>query len=566
MSQTPNLEEIWQVEVAGQIYEAPLRELPDWIEEGSLQPEDMVRKGSRRWAKARNVPTLIPFFNAREKGERLPIFLTSSDASVNRPTEIPEQPAEIPIESRSMIVEARPPSADPRPIVSDAVRKVMARPGHCSRHPHSISQYSCSGCFDEFCRLCPNSYGGNVKICPSCGSLCRSLAEPSTTSRSEPDATLISDQPFGLNDLVRAIAFPWKFRSSLILGGAMFAGFTLGQSASAMGGFLFVGASLMCAMLANMLTFGTLINTISNFTQGRLKNDFLPAFDDFSYWDDVVHPFILSIGAYLSAFGPFIITAAAGIYLIAGAITEQQKKFEEELVRVPGTPHYAPDRTMEQSKDVQDLLWKVREHNERQMKAARERALNETEGAEYGSAAPSAGDEVTGTQDTQIPNTDRQLAGQRYSYDNPAETIGDPKGVSDPASILMNIIRLAAPLVVIAGLALIWGLIYFPAACAVAGYSRSFLSTINPLVGLDTIRRMGMVYVKLIAMCALLAIAGAIAGLILQLVFLPFNLPWIGNVPAIVVGGFISFYIWAIFCCILGYALVKSSARLGLTS
>src|SRR5262249_17830075 len=41
-----------------------------------------------------------------------------------------------------------------------------------------------------------------------------------------------------------------------------------------------------------------------------------------------------------------------------------------------------------------------------------------------------------------------------------------------------------------------WALIYYPMALAVAGYSEQFSSVINPMVGLDTIRRMGSVYVK----------------------------------------------------------------------
>ena len=37
-------QETWQVEVGGQIGEAAFNELPDWIAEGSLLPDDKVRK------------------------------------------------------------------------------------------------------------------------------------------------------------------------------------------------------------------------------------------------------------------------------------------------------------------------------------------------------------------------------------------------------------------------------------------------------------------------------------------------------------------------------------------
>ena len=89
--------EIWQVEVGGTIYEAALAELPEWIGEGSLQPADKVRKGNLRWIEARKVPALLPFFNARERGEPMPVVQTITDASaatVSRAEELkrPENP------------------------------------------------------------------------------------------------------------------------------------------------------------------------------------------------------------------------------------------------------------------------------------------------------------------------------------------------------------------------------------------------------------------------------------------------------------------------------------------
>ncbi|HEV8591170.1 MAG TPA: hypothetical protein VGQ55_03635, partial [Pyrinomonadaceae bacterium] len=68
--QDPN--EVWQVEVRGQIYEAPFGELGSWIEEGSLQPLDKVRKGQLRWIEANRVPTLIPLFEAKQYGLPIP--------------------------------------------------------------------------------------------------------------------------------------------------------------------------------------------------------------------------------------------------------------------------------------------------------------------------------------------------------------------------------------------------------------------------------------------------------------------------------------------------------------
>ena len=85
---TQNLNEIWQVEVGGQVYEAPFAELGDWIGEGSLHPTDKVRKGNLRWIEARRVPLLVPFFNAKEKGLPMPLFVSA----VETPAETAAEP------------------------------------------------------------------------------------------------------------------------------------------------------------------------------------------------------------------------------------------------------------------------------------------------------------------------------------------------------------------------------------------------------------------------------------------------------------------------------------------
>ena len=75
----PESTEIWQVEVNGTVYDAAFGELPEWIDGGSLLPGDKVRKGNLRWIEARRVPSLLPFFNAKEKGEAMPVVVTVSE-------------------------------------------------------------------------------------------------------------------------------------------------------------------------------------------------------------------------------------------------------------------------------------------------------------------------------------------------------------------------------------------------------------------------------------------------------------------------------------------------------
>jgi hypothetical protein len=76
-----NLDEIWQVEVNNQTYEANVQELGLWIAEGALLPSDRVRRGNLRWLEARKVPVLHQFFNAAERGLPLPVLQNVTDAA-----------------------------------------------------------------------------------------------------------------------------------------------------------------------------------------------------------------------------------------------------------------------------------------------------------------------------------------------------------------------------------------------------------------------------------------------------------------------------------------------------
>ena len=209
-----------------------------------------------------------------------------------------------------------------------------------------------------------------------------------------------------------------------------------------------------------------LANTVDNFTQGRLDADFMPSLEDFSAWDDVIHPFFLSIGVYITSFGPFILTAIVGAYLIMSAAGEQMQKYNEELSRVPGTAYYQPDRTVEQSQQVRELLEQVKAQNARRL--ARQQRL--TEAAEGVMTSPAAAENVPAGVDLAQEDFEARL-----------QEVGAARGESDSASAAeiptagsaamgSDILRLAAPLVVIGGSPLV-GLFYFTAACAVAGYT-----------------------------------------------------------------------------------------------
>lgn len=127
---------------------------------------------------------------------------------------------------------------------------------------------------------------------------------------------------------------------------------------------------------------------------------------------------------------------------------------------------------------------------------------------------------------------------------------------SDPVTLLVDLlpyIPARTPIGVLFLLCLGWGLFYYPMALTVAGYTQSFSSVVNPLVGLDTIRRMGTTYFKAFAMVIVVQFIGLAGGAI------PFAGPFIG-------GNFITaiftFYFNLAIACILGRSLFKCADRL----
>ncbi|MBC7930389.1 MAG: hypothetical protein H7Z38_07440, partial [Rubrivivax sp.] len=59
--------EIWQVMTQGEVYQADLLTLKQWVGEGIIQPTDKVRKGNLKWIEAQRAPTLRRIFTGEEQ-------------------------------------------------------------------------------------------------------------------------------------------------------------------------------------------------------------------------------------------------------------------------------------------------------------------------------------------------------------------------------------------------------------------------------------------------------------------------------------------------------------------
>jgi hypothetical protein len=555
---TVNPQEIWQVEVGGQVYEAQFAELGDWIGEGSLQPHDKVRKGNLRWIEARRVPGLVPFFNAKEQGIPLPVVVNTTDAGA------PDRTMEQKVSSENF----QPVQPTPLP-VADPIEHSIAvppeqhgtnhAPDFCAVHTDVPSVFLCDGCGSGFCKVCPNAYGGSVRLCPLCGALCRLTKEVAQKRTETQKRVAAIDKGFGAADFYRALAHPFNFKASLVFGAVMFAFFSLGQSVAALGGIYMMVSAIFCILLANMLTFGVLANTIDKFAHGDLEANFMPSFEDFELWDDVIHPFFLSIGAYVSAFGPFAVVLVIGFYIVTSSVNSQMNSFQQSVEKIPGTHYYDTQRTIEQSEAVKQALGNVASKHNQQIEDYDKAARG---GQPIARAEESVSDRETREQEELWASAQESRKQQLESVLGKAP---DTRAKESEA-MLQSFLGLAAPLVVIGAIFFLWGVFYFPVACAIAGYTRSFTATVNPLVGLDTIKRLGGTYVQILLMELVLAIASGIFGAIVSSLLSPFDLPGMGNLPAKFVGALFAFYLWIVFSSVLGYALFKKSEKLAIVA
>ncbi len=482
-----NVQEIWQVDVNGEIYETNLAGLGDWIAEGSLQPQDKVRRGNLRWLEAGKIPFLNGFFNAKDLGIAPPVFSTT-DAQ-KTPEDLPDQNQEL--------------TASP-----------------------DISQSN----FDE-----PKN--GAVVAIPRKKVKSARVSAPVQNAR-----VFAADEKFGFSDFAKALVYPFKFKASLIFGAIFFTVFTLGQSVWVFGGVMLVSA-VFCAMLANTLTFGILANTVENFAQGKIDADFMPRFDDFSAWDDVIHPFLLSIGVYIVSFGVLFALLVGATWQAVNSlaqIDEGKQKIVSTVLPVP------PNDTSltKQSAQVRQLTEQFKKDNNfKNGNMPDENAFVQSQ--------------INGLDEAPV------LENLQNRLKQSEQPLPEPEN-NNLSEMPGNVMRLSLGFAIPIFLAFLWGFFYFPAACLVAGYTRSFTAIFNPLIAFDTIKRLGLDYAKILGMCLFLGVFAALINIFLGKLFAPLNLPQLGNMAVKTVDGFLYFYIAIVFSVVLGFVVYKNSKSLNL--
>jgi hypothetical protein len=377
----------------------------------------------------------------------------------------------------------------------------IPRASVCQNHPDVEPDYVCRMCGGMFCNACTKFVREKVPMCPSCGDLCHEYRV-----LAEKTARIeFQSSGFGMEDFVRAIRYPLQHKTALVTGALIYA-------------FLLL-AGFRGSLIAWMVMFGCISHVISQVAWGRLNRSFMPDFSAFSLWDDLVVPIFLGIGIMIVSWGPVI---ALVLVLIFGVVSGKVG-----APPLPGAPHAAESS----APDIKVLM----DPNADPAKLAAE---------------------------------NEKLQGLRPGAQIAREADASKDEANDPAGFARYMLPYLAASIPIALLFLVligWALFYYPMALTVAGYTQSLGSVLNPLVGLDTIRRMGVTYFKGFGMVVVVQVVALIVSVIVSMITSPFTLPFIGNLPGNFISATFSFYFNLVIACILGLSLFKCADRLGIS-
>ncbi|HEV7397766.1 MAG TPA: B-box zinc finger protein [Pyrinomonadaceae bacterium] len=373
----------------------------------------------------------------------------------------------------------------------------------CHNHPEAYPKFICRVCATPFCEECPR-YVGTTKIavCPLCGDMCKPFEEVHNRIQ----RMNFQDAGFGISDFGRALAYPLNHKIALVFGAAVY-------------GFLQL-AGVRGRVIAFVIMFGCISHVISQVAWGRLNRSFLPDFSAFSLWDDLAVPIGLGIGITVVTWGPALTLILAIFFGVIAPKVKAAADLESAKPKAAGLT----------SEDLG--------------------ALTNPE------ADPK-----------KLEEANAKLTGGRPDVIIAKEAKASQEKLNDPAGDIKALAKYAALPVILVILFLgtvAWGIFYGPMALCVAGYTEHFGSVINPLVGLDTIKRMGGTYFKAFGMVLLLQIVGMIISIIVAIITAPFALPFVGNLPANFIDGAITFYFNLVIACVLGLSLHKCADRLGI--
>jgi hypothetical protein len=395
----------------------------------------------------------------------------------------------------------------PEQSISAAAHPLGPNSAHfCHNHPEAVSKFICRQCQGEFCDECPSFHGSSkIPLCPLCGDLC-SLVEQIKHRAARQQ---LQSSGFGFADFVQAIRYPFQHKVALVFGAGLYA-------------FLLLGG-FRGRLIASVIMFGCISHVISQVAWGRWDRNFMPDFSEFSLWEDVAVPFVLGLGITVVTWGPTIVLLIALLYgafsgpapsplqAMQTPVEQKEQQLNQEAISVALDPNADPEQQAEAAKRIDQM---------------------------------------------------------RPGYQINREAEQSERQLNDPAAGARFLLSYFGASLLFVGLLLLglgWAIFYYPMALAVAGYTQSFGSVVNPLVGLDTIRRMGKTYFKAFGMVLLIQVVGFSAAVVVAVITAPLALPFVGNMPAMFIDGSLTFYTNLVVACVLGLSLYKCADRLGIS-
>lgn len=375
-----------------------------------------------------------------------------------------------------------------------------ALPTACYNHPEVTPYYICSSCATGLCEGCAR-FTDEHRIA-TCP-LCGEFCKVFEDVKARADGIAFQSSGFGADDFVRAIRYPLQHKTALLFGALLY-------------GLLLLGG-LRGSAIAFVIMFGCMSHVISQVAWGRLNRSFMPDFSEFSLWDDLVVPIFLGVGITIVTWGPVIVLVAALLFGVLSAGPNALHPGAGQAETAPTAEDLAP--------------------------------LTDPE------ADPKKLEEANKKLDQLRPGAQIAEEAERSRNAN-----SDP----NPAHMLLPFLGAGILLVVLLLISLAWAIFYYPMALAVAGYTQSFGAVINPMVGIDTIRRMGATYFKAFGMVLFVQAVGLVVGAVIAVITSPFALPFFGNLPGTFIGGTFTFYFNLVISCLLGLSLFKCGDRLGL--
>jgi hypothetical protein len=541
--------ETWRVITPEGLFETDLETLKQWILENSVHPTDKVSKGNLNWIEAGRAPLLRPIFLAKEMGlpvEAAPALQAHVPAPVISPPDLSGYEAGYAAACQVFSAEARDSAAEvpfTEPSFEYCSEPAVVQGASCHNHAGSPAKFICRACGQTFCDECPKFVGATkIAVCPLCGDMCKSYAEEARKSAYR----YVQSKPFGFEDFKNALAYPFKHKTALATGALIYS-------------FLLI-AGLRGKIVAYVLLFGCISHIISQFAWGRFDRSFMRDFSDFSLWDDLVCPIFLGVGIVVVTYGPLIVLLLA---LIFGIV-------HRGLPSLAGMPSAesgsgAPPGGEAGSAPAAENGGPLDKFDEARRDASPKTAGDTGGGAITGKDLGTLLD--PNADPKKLEEANKKLDQLRPGHGISEEAKRSQDDENDPLALIKMLGGYVYMGIAFAGLGLLawlWSVFYYPMALAVAGYTERFSAVVNPLVGLDTIRRMGAVYWKAFLMIICIQVAGFVLSVVALIILSPFTLPFVGNLPARFVDGALTFYSMLVIACILGYSLFKCADRLGI--